>query len=238
MVLDNKPEYTAEELVYKELTGRIRQLGLNDLDVIKKQADLTSFEDIYRVYTEIIEKERTLDSTVSLVLDVTSCPREVSLLVPGLANTYRAKVTLVPGKEKITKSAVDEQYRRQKDDSGADYKVLPPSQTELSADEIAILSKYYQQAISGRRYNSVNDVIKEIGENRGNSSLTDAEKKRYLRVVRELESRELLTSSNVGRSKTIDLTEIGRGLIRGITGADAELKREGKKQLIIQSGNT
>lgn len=232
MLLDSKPEYIAEDMVYRELEGRIKQMGLPDINVIKKQADLTSFEDIYRVYTEIIVKERTLDSTVKLVLDVTSCPREVTLVVPSLATTYGTEVTFVPGKEKVTKPAVDDQYRHQKDDSGGDYKEFTPGQTELSVDEIAIMSKYYQQAISGRRYNSVNDVIKEIGEARGKRILPDAEKKRYLRVVRELESRRLLTSSSVGRTKTIDLTEIGRGLIRGITEADAELKREGSKQII------
>ena len=232
MLLDDKPEFEVEKEVFSELEERLKGLGLRDMEIIKKTANLTQDRDIYRVYVGLIKKERREDPNVKFVLDVTACPKEVTLIVQSLANAYGATVAHVPGKEKITKKIIDERYKIEKEDPGGDYTEVHYGFTDVTQDEIMVLQKCYDKRVSGLVYGSVNDMISEIAKDQRVKQPSDAYRKKYLRIVRNLAERQLLTSVASGRTKSVDLTDIGLGVIEGIRDASPQLGKGGKDPLV------
>jgi hypothetical protein len=218
LIWDSKPEYCVTKDVARDLETRIK--GTLMADVIKIEADFSDIEDIYRVFTYVIEKERSEDPFVQVLLDTTSTTKEAWHVASNLADAYGYAIAYVPGMQKISEKVVRKRYELEKDDPGGEVEIfLPtlsmPTGNPLSESEISVLCK-----VGEKMYNSVSDLIVELAKHEGLSQVDDAYEKRFLRVVRGLEERRLLIGAKAnGRTKSIQLTKEGRGIAKGLIDA-------------------
>jgi hypothetical protein len=115
---------------------------------------------------------------------------DFALVVPGLANMYHGTIAYVPGDLKTTKKIVDQRFRAERDDLGKPYTEIQPSFSRISDLEASILLDC-QQVEGKKTPDPLNEVVTRLISKQG---LTpgDSLKMKYLRVIRELESRGLL----------------------------------------------
>jgi hypothetical protein len=215
LMTDQKPEYSVTENVAKVLRTRISKMLM--ADVVEMKADFSDIESIYRVLIYAIEKERSEDPFVEILLDTTSTTKEAWHAASNLADAYGYTVSYVPGVQKISKETVEKRYEMEKDDPGGEVdSFLPtlsmPTGNPLSDSEMSVLCK-----IRGKTYNSVSDLIAELAKQEGLNQVDDAYEKRFLRVVRCLEDKRLLIGAKGnGRTKSVQLTKEGRGVAEGL----------------------
>ena len=230
LISDSKPEYsitkTIADTLEKEITTKLMA------EVLQKEADFSKLEDIYRVFIGIIERERAENPDVKMILDVTSTTKEATIIASNLASPYKITISYVPGKGKISKEIVEKRYQLEKDDLGGEIQeILPalsmPEGSALSKEEAKVLYK-----IAKKHYESFNELIEELSEEEGIHSVSDAYKKRLLRTAQDLEGKRLIKSEERGRVKLVELTEEGKGIVKGLIEANEELKKERLKPLL------
>ena len=216
LLWDSKPEYSVTEDVADGLEKRVKDTLM--AEVIKNKADFSDVEDIYRIFTYVIEIERGEDPFVEILLDTTSTTKEAWHVASNLADAYGYPIVYVPGMLKISEKIVRRRYELEKDDPGGEVQVfLPtlsmPTGNPLNESESMVLCK-----IGEKTYDSVSGLIQELAKNEGMTQVDDAYEKRFLRVVRDLEEKRLLIGAKAnGRTKSIQLTKEGRGIARGLT---------------------
>lgn len=228
LISDTKPEYRIIKEVRSRLEERIKNLNSK---VIKKEADFSSLEDIYRVFVGIIERERAENPYVRIQIDLSSTTKMAWHVASNLAASYGLTLTYVPGVKKLAAETIKKRYETQKDDPGGDVQELTPAlftykEEPLSKDEVRVLYK-----IENKYYESVNRLIEELADDEG-KEFTKAYEKRFLRVVHDLEEKKLVSGMERGRVKVVRLTGVGRGVVKGLREADKCLKEEGLKSLI------
>lgn len=224
LITDSKPEYSVTKNVAQLLGTRIDETLM--ADVVRMEADFSDIEDIYRVLIHTIEKERSEDPFVEILLDTTSSTKEAWHVASNLADAYGYVVSYVPGVQKISEEIVQKRYEMEKDDPGGEVVIfLPtlsmPTGNPLSDSEVSVLCR-----IRGKTYNSVSELIEELAKQEGLDRVDDSYEKRFLRVVRSLEEKRLLVGlKGNGRTKSVQLTKEGKGIAKGLIDAGVTSKR-------------
>jgi len=223
LITESKSEYKITKTIAENLEKRIK----TDLvaEVERKEADFSKFEDIYRVFVGIIEKEKAVDRNARIILDVTSTTKEAALVATNLASLYNLTISYVPGRKKVSAEFVERRYQYEKDDPGSEYTELFLALSGIrwsgfNNDELKVLYK-----VANERFESVNDLIGKLSEE-GINSKDEAYKKRILRAVHALEEKGLILGEEIGRAKMIELTDVGKGIIEGIKEASEDLEKK------------
>lgn len=231
LIIDQKPEYKVTKEVAFEIEKRIKKANLI-ARVLKKQADLSSRPDVYRILIGIIERERAENPDVKLIVDLTSTTKIVLLGASNLAGAYGVTLTYVPGTKKLSEDFIRKLYETQKDDIGGEIQEIEPvfsirEGNPLVKDEISVLYK-----LDLKTYQSIIELIKELAAEEGIKTLKDAYEKNMLRTIRGLERKGLINSREWGRAKQIELSEIGKGAVKGLKEADHSLRKSHLMPLI------
>ncbi|MDG6904490.1 MAG: hypothetical protein JRN20_01750 [Nitrososphaerota archaeon] len=225
-IIDSKEPFAKfERSVLSELKKRIIHSRLPDTEIYEVSGDMTNTEEIYKVYIGILGKESKLNLGAEFILDLTASSKQLTLIVSELWRAYGGFISIVPGQSKLKESVMKERLTNERDDPGASYIELRPVFTKPSDEETYVLSKYFERERTGKPYASVMEAIQDLLDKKKGEDILGKVKKKYLRIVREMVSKGLLTSNTIGRSKSVGLTELGRGIIEGIIQSRPDFQR-------------
>lgn len=207
-----------------EIAGKFKKdlqtyLVLSEKDIrIIEGIDFTNFEEVYEIFTRIIEEEKSN----KVILDVTSTTKEATIAASLLSQLYDVRISRVPPKSKISpEMSPEEQEARFKvsefdrQDGGGEY-----IQTSIGVwrgfykDEKCALAKILEH----NGYDSMTEFIRDISVEGGKDPKDAAYKKSWTRVIRLLEKKGLLELIGVpGRRRMgIRLTPAGKGVAKGV----------------------
>ncbi len=231
LITESKPEYEITKTIASNLETRIKENLFCKIE--RKDANFSSFQDIYRVFVGIIETERQIDPSVRITLDVTSTTKESALVAANLAGLYNLTISYVPGgAKKDSKEIIEQRYRLLKDDPGSDYKEVslgrPGVWCKFSEEEQQLLYKIGEKKV----FNSVSDLISSQLEVADLKNAESGDKKRLQRIVDDLEEKGIISCEEYGKNKSLKPTEAGEGIYLGLKEANEMLKAKGKQALV------
>ena len=222
-IKEGKTGYSREsEEIWKLLAENAKKyLMLKEEDMhVVEGVDLGDFAQVYETLTRIIETERSPDRDARVVVDVTSTPKVVAIAAAVLGRLYDIEISYVPPLEKITEHAIDtrrESIAIERTDEGGDYILIPTAKGRgLEDDELRALVEIGNHG----SYPSMNDLIRDIARGDGRSQLDGAYRRRWIRVFHDLQEKNLIElRDGDGLTKPLDLTPLGRGVLKGAQAA-------------------
>jgi hypothetical protein len=231
LITDSKPEYEVTEEAASEIEKRIQKANLI-AKVTKKKADLSSRQEVYKILIAIIERERAENPYIRTIIDLTSTTKVLMLAASNLAGAYGIMLTYTPGTKKLSKTFIRELYQVHREDLGGEVQEIEPvfsipEGNPLTKDEIRILHKLDQGA-----YPSIIQLIRELADQEGIEKVVDAYEKNMLRTIRELERKGLTKSRELGRTKQIELSDVGKGVVMGLNEAEQALEKDHLQPLL------
>jgi len=214
LVRELKPGYTTiTSKIANEFKGQIEKFLLRKCN-IDEAADFTNLEDIYRVFTKIIEKEKHENPEASFMIDITSTTKEGALVAGNIAALWGARVVYVPSKIKTeaTPDEIRKIYEEQSKDEGLPLSEVaipraPFKKSVLSDDEKKLLKTIHQQG----EHVKVKQIISRLCNKKDVASV-----KKYHRYLDVLASKGLAQIEREGREKRVTLTLAGKGIARGL----------------------
>jgi len=225
LIKERKSEYdkiTSE--IAKEFKKQIEEGLLRECDM-DESADFTDLEDIYRVFTKIMEKERRKNPEASFMIDITSTTKEGALVAGSIAALWGARVVYVPSAIK-TKATLDELrsiYEEQTKDKGLDFSEVripqvPFKKAVLSDFEKKVLGKILELCRRQEEGKSVQikQIMNELFPHYSSEEEKEAFVKRCYRCIDVLAGKGLVQIEGAGRRKRVTLTLAGRGIARGL----------------------
>jgi sulfite reductase beta subunit-like hemoprotein len=186
-----------------------------------ESADFTDLEDIYRVFTKIIEKERRINDKASFKIDITSTTKECALVAGSIATLWGARITYVPSKSKIevTYDELKRDYAKLAKDEGMhiieiEIPRASSKRSILTEFEKNILKLIYLQGIGNIRVKQIIDICMQTfhSERKGKEAFA----KKCHRYIDILAEKGLIRIEGGGRRKIATLTQTGRGIAKGL----------------------
>jgi len=209
------------ERYVSEFSRKVREDLFSECDC-SESADFTDCEDICRVFVKIIEKERVIQNNmVSFLIDITSTTKEGALIAGTVAQLYGANIVYVPGKTKKEKtlSEIEQEFLSEAEDEGEPMREIKLPRPVRKAKPISILeTKILERVLKGEGSEiRIRDIIKTLSKEKS-PTVKDPESfsKKCHRYTQILCDRGLVEINGVGRSKRLVLTELGRGVAKGI----------------------
>jgi hypothetical protein len=191
-----------------------------------EEADFSSLQDIYHIFTKIIEKEKSNDITI----DVTSTTKESVLVASWLRQLYNVSISFVPSSlkrspELLTKRIDELKKGKDKPDKGGEYIRFRNSGKEKDKSGFTSEDIYLLKKLHGKKmYKSMSDLASEIVvEKKIKKKDQPALKKYWIRLINKLEDLSLIhVESGRRKARPLWLTEAGTGIIQGIEEARYE----------------
>ena len=195
------------------------------------RVDYNDIEKIDETLVMLVRRERKMDRTSRIVVDVTSATKDFLLAATQLSQVYNLQVSYVPASKKFEwmeaiespqKFLEREPIKAEREDPGGNLGRYSFSPSNLGKDDYRVLSQLSKKAEYPSVYSLSQDLTRQTkrGARQNTSSL-----RYWSRLIHRLEDTGLIDVEEYQdtQEKRVRLSSAGRGIVGGLVKAGEKL---------------